>query len=328
MPDKAQFSSLSLVYPPVSNQEMYWLMNDLGVEEELRRSDFYMVVGRAEAKFQILEFDQASGDARLRLTVLGGPEAHGVLRPGKVPGAANAPNLMLEGGDKILQVWDRPKEEPGAELLDWFTTEKFLYDRSHNHPALHEFDNYRELATYDLFYVGIAKKGDSFQRLVENGHKKRMDILANEPQRHPHSRVSDETYLLFFTIRTFGVQTFRLGDDMSEVGVDFTHDRKRIVADAEKAFVNLLSPRYNNQKYTAYPRSIDGLYDSGLRAYAYVIDENIVLNTGTATIKGAHDQLHPISNNADGIFIQGEDVRLIAGKDFKSKRSANGCWLQ
>ena len=274
-----------------------------------------MVVGRAEAKFQIVEVDQASGDASLYLTVLGGPEAHGVLRPGQVPGAAEAPNLMLESGDKILRVWDRPKEEPGAELLDWFTTEKLLYDRSHNHPALHGFDNYRELATYELFYVGIAKRGDSFERLVANGHKKRMDILANEPQRHPHSRVSDETYLLFFTIRTFGVQTFGPGDDMSEVGVDFTRDRKRIVADAEKAFVNLLDPRYNDQKYAAYPRSVDGLYDSGLRAYAYVIDENIVLNTGTATIKGAHNRFHTVSNSADGICIQGEDVRLIAGKD-------------
>ena len=315
MPDKFQFSSLSLVYPPVSNQEMYRLKNDTGVEEELRKSDFYMVVGRAEAKFQIVEVDQSSGDASLYLTVLGGPEAHGVLRPGQVPGAAEAPNLMLESGDKILRVWDRPKEEPGAELLDWFTTEKLLYDRSHDHPAFHGFDNYRELATYDLFYVGIAKKGDSFERLVANGHKKRMDILANEPQRHPHSRVSDETYLLFFTIRTFGVQTFGPGDDMSEVGVDFTRERKRIVADAEKAFVKLLDPQYNDQKYATYPRSIDGLYGSGLRAYAYVIDENIVLNTGTATIKGAHDQLHPISNNADGILIRGEDVRLIAGKD-------------
>ena len=315
MPEKVQVSSLSLVYPPISNQEMYWLENDPGVEEELRMSDFYMVVGRAEAKFQIVEVDQSSGDASLRLTVLGGPEARGVLRPGQVPGAAKAQNLMLEGGDKILRVWDRPKEEPDTELLDWFTTETLLYDRSHSHPALHGFDNHRELATYKLFYVGIAKKGDSFERLVANGHKKRMDILTNEPQRHPHSRVSDETYLLFFTIRTFGVQTFGPGDDMSEVGVDFTSDRKRIVADAEKAFIKLLDPRYNYQKYAAYPRSVDGLYDSGLRSYAYVIDEDIVLDTGTATIKGAHDPLHGVSNNADGIFIQGEDVRLIAGRD-------------
>ena len=314
MPDKVQFSSLKLVYPPVSNQEMYWLMKDPDVEKELRRSDFYMVVGRAEAKFQIVGVDQASGDVSLLLTVLGGPEAHGILRPEQVSGSAKAPRLMVEGGEKILRVWDRPKEEPGAELLGWFTTEALLYDRSHNHPALHGFDNHRELATYDLFYLGIAKKGDSFERLVANGHKKRMEILANEPQRHPNSRVSDETYLLFFTIQTFGVQTFVPGDDMEELGVDFRGDRKRIVADAEKAFIKLLDPRYNDQKYSTYPRSADGLYGSSLRAYAYVIDENIVLNTGTSAIKGAHDRLHPISNNADGIFIQGEDVRLIAGK--------------
>jgi hypothetical protein len=317
MPEKAQVSSLSLVYPALSNQEAYWLRNDLGVVETLRMSDFYMVVGRAEAKFQVVEVDQASGEASLRLTVLGGPEARGVLRVGQVPRAAKAPNLVLEGGDKILRVWDRPKEEPGVELLDWFTTEKLLYDRSHGHAALRGFDNHRELATYELFYIGIAKKGDSFERLVANGHQKRMEILANEPQRHPNSRVSDETYLLFFTVQTLGVQSFGPGDDMSEVGVDFTRDRKRIVADAEKAFVKLLDPRYNDQKYTAYPRSVDGLYDSGLRGYAYVIDEDIVLNTGTATIKGAHDPLCGISNNADGICIQGEDVRLfVAGRDY------------
>ena len=172
MPEKVQFCSLSLVYPPISNQEMYCLMKDPGVEEELRRSDFYMVVGRAEAKFQMMEIDQASGNASLRLIIPGGPEARGELRTEQVPGAAKAPKLMLEGGDKIIRVWDRPKEEPGADLLDWFTTEKFLYDRSHNHPALRGFDNHRNLATYDLFYVGIAKKGNSFERLVQNGHKK------------------------------------------------------------------------------------------------------------------------------------------------------------
>lgn len=279
-------------------------------------SDFYMVVGRAEAKFQLVEVDQASGDASLRLTVLGGPEARGVLRVGQVPGAARAPNLMLEGGDKILRVWDRPKEELGAELLAWFTTETLLYDRSHGHPALLGFDNHRELATYELFYVGIARKGDSFERVVANGHQKRMEILANEPQRHPTSRVADETYLLFFTVKTLGVQSFGPGDDFSELGVDFTRDRKRILADAEKAFVKLLDPRYNVQKYAAYPRSVDGLYSSGLRGYAYGIDEDIVLNTGTATIKGAHDPSFGASNNADWIFIQGEDVRLLtAGRD-------------
>lgn len=44
-------------------------------------------------------------------------------------------------------------------------------------------------------YTEIAKKGDSFDRLLARGHKARQEILANEPQRYPGARVSDETFL-------------------------------------------------------------------------------------------------------------------------------------
>ena len=314
---KSQLSYLSLVYPPMSNQEAYWLQDDAEVETILRRSDFYMVVGRGEAKFQVTHVDESSGEIALKFTVAGGPQDDGVLKIRELPGTRKASQLMLEGGEKMIRVWDRPRSEEGAELLAWFTTEKLLYDRSHGCPGIIGFDRHRELSNYDLFYVGIAKKGDSFDRLVKNGHKKRMEILANEPQRHPTSRVTDETYLLFFHIETMGIQTFAFNDDLSDVGVDFTRDRKRIVADAEKAFVKLLDPRYNEQKYTKYPRGADGLYGTGLKRYAYVIDENIVLHTGVTTIKGAHDSVRGVSNDADSIFIEGDEVRLcVAGVDY------------
>ena len=317
MPVRGQVSSLTLVYPPISNQEAYWLQRDAEVEALLRQSDFYMVVGRAEAKFEILKADAASPEILLRLAIAGGPADQGTLNVARIPGAEKAPQPAVEAGDKIVRVWDRPRHQPGVELLDWFTTEKFLHDRAHGHPAIAGFEHHRRLATYDLFYVGIARKGDSFERLIKNGHKKRMEILANEPQRHPTSRISDETYLLFFRIETLGVQTFNLEDDFEDVGVDFTADRKRIVADAEKAFVKLLDPRYNDQKYENYPRGADGLFGTGLARYGYVIDESIVLNTGAITIKGAHDPVHGMSNDADSIFVEGDHVRLmVAGIDY------------
>ena len=317
MPVKSQISSLRLVYPPVSNQEAYWLQTDAEVEMILRRSDFYMVVGRAEARFEITAVDESSGDVALTFAIAGGLSDSGVLKIRDLPGAGEAPQLVLEGGEKLFRVWDRPREEEGAQILEWFTTEKLLFDRSHARPGIIGFDRHRELSTYDLFYVGIATKGDSFDRLVKNGHKKRMEVLANEPQRHPSSRVSDETYLLFFEIETLGIQTFDVDDDFEEVGVDFTEDRKRIVADAEKAFVKLLDPRYNDQKYPKYPKGSDGLYGTGLTRYGYVIDENITLNTSRNVIKGAHDPVHGMSNDADSIFVDGEEVRLcVAGVDY------------
>ncbi len=48
---KTALNFLSLVYPPVSNQEAEWLKSDGEVETMLRRSDIYMIAQRREAKF-------------------------------------------------------------------------------------------------------------------------------------------------------------------------------------------------------------------------------------------------------------------------------------
>lgn len=311
---KSQISSLKLVYPPISNQEAVWLERDAGVVERLRRSDFYMIVGRAEAKLAITEVYEELGVVEFDFKLMDGRCERGAMRLLDMPGAADAPSLVLEEGEKIFRIWDRPREQEGARLLEWFTTEKLLYDRSHGHSAIDGLDGHWELSTYDLFYVGIAKKGDSFDRLLKHGHKKRMDILANELLRHPGSRVSDETYLLLFEIETLGIQTFSSSDGFEEIGVDFTSDRKRIVADAEKAFVKLLDPQYNEAKFPNYPKGSDGLYGTGLTRYGYVLDENIVLNAGGKTIKGAHSPVAGLSSKADAIFIEGDVVRhFVAG---------------
>jgi hypothetical protein len=54
---KSKVSFLETVYPPISNQEAVWFQSDPEVEALLRRSDFYMIGGRAEAKYLDLEFD-------------------------------------------------------------------------------------------------------------------------------------------------------------------------------------------------------------------------------------------------------------------------------
>jgi hypothetical protein len=46
---RSQIATLRLVYPPMSNQEAVWFEKDVDVEAVLRRSDFYMIGGRAEA---------------------------------------------------------------------------------------------------------------------------------------------------------------------------------------------------------------------------------------------------------------------------------------
>lgn len=67
---KVKVSTLTLVYPPMSNQETVWMQSNEAAEAILRQSDFYMIDGRAEARFEnfqpipndVLTFDFKVGD--------------------------------------------------------------------------------------------------------------------------------------------------------------------------------------------------------------------------------------------------------------------------
>ena len=319
MTTKSQLSVLQLVFPPITNQEAHWLQDDRDVEAILRRSDFYLIGGRCEAEFVDFKFDHATGDISFMIRLKSGLSDSGALRAMELPGVveANCSSFEVELGEKVIRIWDRPCDQPGAKLLEWFTTDAMLFYRARNRAGIYGFDNHRELLTFELLYVGIAKKGDSFDRLIKNGHNKRVAILSNESQKHPQSRVTDETYLLLFRLETTGFKTFETAEDLEDFGLFPNVSPKNVVADAEKAFVKLLDPQYNVTKYAQYPKGADGLYDCGLTRYGYVLGESMILYTGSATLKGAYGTKLGFSNEADRIFVEGDKVELfVSGKGF------------
>ncbi|HDY8077029.1 TPA: hypothetical protein RQK60_004589 [Vibrio vulnificus] len=50
---RVKLSFLELVFPPISNQEAYWL-KDQPVADYMRASDFYMIGGKMKSKFSNL----------------------------------------------------------------------------------------------------------------------------------------------------------------------------------------------------------------------------------------------------------------------------------
>lgn len=230
---------------------------------------------------------------------------------------ANPESLDLKLGEKFIQIWNGPEDSPGSEVIDWFTTEKLIFDRSRGLPGVHGFSRFREAATYELLYVGIAKTGDTYQRLVQKGHTARQRILSNEPQRLPGARVADEIYLFMYSLSPLFVRT--IGDDGKLFGqsdLDLTNEPKRIVADAEKAFVSLLKPQYNVVQFKNYPKGDDGLYGAGLDRYGYVIAENVTFNTAHGAFRGGRDsRFGAASNGADGLFVDGDTTVLMPGDD-------------
>lgn len=309
---KTKLTTLRTVYPPISNADAVRLMRIPEVEALLRTSDFYMIGGRAQARMidpridpdeNVVKFGFVVGDRDATPVRVALQELPGVI-------GLRGRDFLLEFDDagSGFRIWEGPPFEDGSDVVEWFTTEKLLWDRSRARPGIYGLDDVREFATYDLLYVGIAKKGDSFDRLLARGHKARQEILANEPQRYPGARVSDETFLFLFETDPLIMQTFEPEHEFKDSDLSGEYDAKRIVADAEKAFVSLLKPEYNVEKFANYPRGRDGLYGTGFRRYGYAIGEQMAFNTAHGTVRGGVRPDGMITIDADAIVVEGDIV--------------------
>ncbi|WP_197465683.1 hypothetical protein [Zhongshania aliphaticivorans] len=312
--NRAKLTFLELIIPPISNQEAVWF-KDEPFAEYMRQSDFYMIGGKAKSKF--VNVRASEGNDQILFDIVVGDEC-------KTSGVINIqqlkPVIDFEGdnfgvgcGEEAIEFF---YERSGENILiARFTPENILWYRSRQEQGISGLDNYADVMVYDLLYVGIAKKGDSYDRLIAKGHHARQEILSNEPQRYPGARVTDEIFLFLFRPEPLFVTSF--GAD-SEIDLDFGYDHKKIVADAEKAFVSLLQPNYNTVRFKQYPRGADGLYSSKLDRYGYSIGEAITFNTPHGQIKGGRNgDLGGLSNKADFISVDKESAKLfISGVDF------------
>ncbi|HIE5648751.1 TPA: hypothetical protein ACXNQV_000563 [Stenotrophomonas maltophilia] len=313
---RACSANLVLVAPPISNTLAANIASDdAQVIEQLRRSHFYMICGRPKATFGKIEAVK-DGSIAIEIRLASGELSHGFLYIKEMSFFESAPEhmaLRLRSNEDVLKIF------LGEELVFATAPDHVLMMRGRKQSLVSGFDNHRDILTFDLLYVGIAKSNqDSYSRLIEKGHKARVDILAAEKQRTIGARVSDETYLLLFEVQPIVLTTFAgLGDlDGEDLGLSVNYHR--IIADAEKAVISAFKPKYNKQLYKNYPQGSDGLYGQGFTGYAYSIAEGFAFNTAYGTIRGARDSEDVLlSNDADFISVNGDEVSLhIAGKDF------------
>jgi hypothetical protein len=315
-------STLKLVYPPVSNQEAEWVKSDPDVADLIRSSDFYLIGTRAEAVF-----DEVTVDVDYRVTIrisIGEDLTDEVVLDAKVFAQdllGRVPEtISVDLGPKVIRFYDGEMEgvdSGSAELFEWFTTEKLIHDRGREVAGISGFNRFREFATYELLYVGIAKATDTFARLFEGAHHARQRILSNEYPHHDGSRVTDEMVLFALRLEPLVFRTLEAGDAPTDVTyAEWEKHRKRVVIDAEKAFVHLLDPKYNVEKFAAYPRSEDGLWGSGYDCYGFVLIDNLTFTTNSVTFRGSgQPRWDTFDDHADMIITTGDVVELFVGLD-------------
>lgn len=313
------FATLDLVCPPIPNSLATMLVGNEDAKKVIGQSDFYMIGGRPQATFDDFRKEPEKARFHFSLSVAGGGKDVGYIRLDWIPYVRNSHDdlpiriIYMESEIAVFAISNAGEDE----LIACYTPDEVLMRRGRKEPLIGGLDGYLDLATYDLLYVGIAKKGDTYDRLFAKGHQARMFILANEPQRYPGARVSDETYLFAFRVEPLLLKTFGPSSEIEDGDIDLSYDPKRLVADAEKALVSLLKPQYNNVLYPNYPKGKDGLYGEGLDAYSYSISEGMAFRTAYGTIKGGREAYMTMSNEADFIMVKGDVVTFhISGVDF------------
>lgn len=314
---RIQLHDLELVYPPISNQEAEWLKDDPLVSEEISKSNLYFIGQRPETFF-IFNTDVANrilNEKKIFFTYkTGNKSSEGyidIMVLLEYMGFQNETDLDIDLGDKLIRIWIKKN----GEVLDWFTTEKILHDKCRRKPYIKGFNDYSQFYIYNLHYVGISKKENSFSRLLIRPHDKRLRILSNEHPLNSGSRLTDEIVLFFFRIKSTEIKQYMNDNDFNEIGKNELGDYIKIIADAEKAFVKIMNTEYNEVKFKDYPLSTDGISNTAVNKRSYSIDEDIKFITSSNVIIGKKKHLLS-KDQGDYISISENLVELIKIKDY------------
>lgn len=302
---------LQLVFPPISNQEGDWLWKDEEVRETVKSSKIYMIGHREELIFEDFNFIPAAGGIlvfRIKMGEVISPLITYNIRSELDNLIKDDDEIDLEIGPKLMRFTLNGPEN----VIKWFTPDTFLFlywRKQIKVNAYGDFD-FRKFTNFELYYVGISKRGDSFSRLFEQAHHGRLKILTNAQTKNYGSRLTDELTIFMFDIDKININIFDTEDDLKQ-DMNYVTDTEAVVADAEKAFIKLLKTQYNEVTYQNFPQSTDGLYNEGLARYGYSIQEEITFYTESIEFKGYFD-LRAIN---DFILVEGDTAKVVKISD-------------
>lgn len=301
---------LKLVYPPISNQEADWLSSDLEVREIVKSSKLYMIGQRKEIFFVDIEphpFLQGCITFRLQLEDVISPKIYYSIFTERFNFDDDDDEIQIELSNKLFRFTLNNQDN----IIRWFTPDVFLFllSRKLIKVGIHQEFDFTQFSVFELHYVGISKKDDSFSRLFDQGHKGRLKILSNEYTKELTARLTDELFIFFFDIEQFNINIFNTAEEL-ESDLHYTSEKNKIIADAEKAFVKLLDTKYNEVKFINYPKGVDGLYDDNLERYAYSINEDVSFYTGSIRFNGSI-VVFSTEATADMILIEGEQAEIL-----------------
>lgn len=251
-------------------------------------SHFYMIGQREELTFTHIQYH------RLGITFSINSKKrsiHNILLPMGQFEHSDGFEISYYETPQIIRIHSRTPD--GPKLVNWFTPDRLIHYYQRGEVRLDNFDNYRELWKFQVHYVGIATRQDSFDRLFRGAHRKRCKILGIEPTANRDSHISDELVILIFDFEEMRMTTFGKLDpdwDFSKVLNDSLLAETEISAEAERVFVNFMKTKYNEVRFTSYPKQQTPAFkEKQFEICSFYIDENITLISNGVEFKGSHN---------------------------------------
>ncbi|MFL5765787.1 MAG: hypothetical protein ACJ77K_17710 [Bacteroidia bacterium] len=305
---KILINQLGLSYSPVCNYDFTLLKKDPEVKDIFENSNLYVVAQRPQIRFDNIVNNTESNSLEFEIRQTNNPHflkcslpifQKNIATRKDYPvflylGSNDENNILKEGlpinnvhGIKIYE------DEEMNKFLIWLTPEKFL--QNHWEKAIEATieGDVRNFTKYQVHYVGQSTKQDIWKRLT--GHEKLQDILSLEYPFAFGSLPTHEIAILLFEFRG-NMQMNTIGDDISDEDMlDFVTgklpDTRTMYLDAEKALINSMQPKYNDELFNKYPKSKDGLSSHNFTSISYTLTDPITLVYKAGEIEGGLNHL-------------------------------------
>lgn len=304
MDRKVLINQLSLAYSPLCNYDFTILKTDPVIQNIIDRSSLYAIVQRPEIRFDNITNDEEEKCIVFEIRQNNNPN---VLKC-KVPlfqehiatDPSNEVLVYFGSNDKNATLVALPlnnihgmkfyqKSVDTENFLLWISPEKFLQNYWEGLLEAEIEGNIHDFTKYYVHYVGQATKQDIWKRLT--GHEKLQDILSLEYPLTYGSLPTHEIAILLFSFKD-NMQMHTFGDNSnvdemvdSLMGKNMPEQRT-IFLDAEKALINAMLPKYNDELFKSYPKSSDGLYKHNYNSISYSFADPITLVYDKGEIQG------------------------------------------
>lgn len=304
MSNTVLYNQIKLAFPPINAKTFSVLRKNKDFKRALEYSHLYIICQRKELYFKKFEYITKASAVRFEIF---NPDIDYSLKcylplfqDTLATDNRKAVGLAFEIGDEekfdlnyrkdpvtivnIIEI----QRDGGISVLFKMSPEVFIYNFLRKNINAEVEGDLEGFLKYKVHYVGKATEQNICERLA--GHSTFQDILSLETSMYYKDIPSNEITLLLFEVEdNFVILSEGKNDGVNLMDELLNYELpsfKELSLDAEKMLIRAMNPKYNQVKFTTYPRKTD-LINTTIHDYIiYRLFDPITLKYKNGEIRG------------------------------------------